>query len=153
MADLVGIVPWEIRYRNAIRPGGVLPNGQIVDESTGLVETLEAIKPAYDAAVAAGDPVGIACAMKNAGVGVGIPDWGRCKLIVEGDGKIHIYTGASCIGQGLGTVLVQTVVTCTGVKREGRGVRAQQYVDRAGLRRHLRQPPDAGDGRGYPPRL
>ena len=118
MADLVGISPWEIRYRNAIRPGGVLPNGQIVDESTGLVETLEAIKPAYDAAVAAGDPVGIACAMKNAGVGVGIPDWGRCKLIVEDDGKIHIYTGASCIGQGLGTVLVQTVVTCTGVKRE-----------------------------------
>ncbi|MBQ4564857.1 MAG: molybdopterin-dependent oxidoreductase, partial [Oscillospiraceae bacterium] len=42
MADLVGITPWEIRYRNAIRPGGVLPNGQIVDNSTGLVETLEA---------------------------------------------------------------------------------------------------------------
>ncbi len=118
MADLVGISPWEIRYRNAIRPGGVLPNGQIVDGSTGLVETLEAIKPAYDAAVAAGDPVGIACAMKNAGVGVGIPDWGRCKLIVEPDGKVHIYTGASCIGQGLGTVLVQTVVTCTGLRRD-----------------------------------
>lgn len=117
MADLVGISPWEIRYRNAIRPGGVLPNGQIVDGSTGLVETLEAVKPAYDAAVAAGDPVGIACAMKNAGVGVGIPDWGRCKLIVESDGKVHIYTGASCIGQGLGTVLVQTVVTCTGLRR------------------------------------
>ena len=117
MADLVGVSPWEIRYRNAIRPGGVLPNGQIVDGSTGLVETLEAIKPAYDAAVAAGDPVGIACAMKNAGVGVGIPDWGRCKLIVEPDGKVHIYTGASCIGQGLGTVLVQTVVTCTGLRR------------------------------------
>ena len=118
MADLVGISPWEIRYRNAIRPGGVLPNGQIVDGSTGLVETLEAIKPAYDAAVAAGDPVGIACAMKNAGVGVGIPDWGRCKLIVESDGKVHIYTGASCIGQGLGTVLVQTAVTCTGLRRD-----------------------------------
>ena len=116
MAELVGISPWEIRYRNAIRPGGVLPNGQIVDGSTGLVETLEAIKPAYDAAVAAGDPVGIACAMKNAGVGVGIPDWGRCKLIVEPDGKVHIYSGASCIGQGLGTVLVQTVVTCTGLR-------------------------------------
>ena len=55
--------------------------------------------------------------MKNAGVGVGLPDWGRCKLIVEGDGKLHIYTGASCIGQGLGTVLVQTVVTCTGLPR------------------------------------
>ena len=118
MADIVGITPWEIRYRNAIRPGGVLPNGQIVDDSTGLVETLEAIKPAYDEAVKNGDPVGIACAMKNAGVGVGIPDWGRCKLIVEDDGKVHIYTGASCIGQGLGTVLVQVVVTNTGLHRD-----------------------------------
>jgi len=117
MADIVGISPWEIRYRNAIRPGGVLPNGQIVGAETGLVETLEAVKPYYDAAVAAGDPVGLGCAMKNAGVGVGLPDWGRCKLIVEEDAKLHIYSGASCIGQGLGTVLVQMIVTFAGLKR------------------------------------
>ena len=118
MAEKVGISPWEIRYRNAIRPWGVLPNGQIVDDSTGLVETLEAIKPYYDEAVAAGKPVGLACAMKNAGVGVGIPDWGRCKLIVEDDGKLHIYTGASCIGQGLGTVLMQMIVSNTDLHRD-----------------------------------
>ena len=118
MADKVGISPWEIRYRNAIRPGGVLPNGQIVGKETGLVETLEAVKEEYDAAVAAGKPVGLACAMKNAGVGVGLPDYGRCKLIVEADEKLHIYTGASCIGQGLGTVLVQMTVTATGLPRD-----------------------------------
>lgn len=118
MADEVGITPWEIRYRNAIRPGGELPNGQIVDESTGLVETLEAVKPYYDAAVAAGKPVGLGCAMKNAGVGVGIPDTGRVKLMVGRDEKVHIYSGASCIGQGLGTVLVQMVVTNTDLRRE-----------------------------------
>ena len=73
MADVVGISPWEIRYRNAIRPGQELPNGQIVDESTGLVETLEAVKPYYEKAKYAG----LACAMKNAGVGVGIPDTGQ----------------------------------------------------------------------------
>lgn len=118
MADKIGITPWEIRYRNAIRPWGVLPNGQIVDDSTGLVETLEAVKEDYEAALAAGKPVGIACAMKNAGVGVGLADWGRVKLIVEADEKLHIYSGASCIGQGLGTVLVQMVVTNTDLKRE-----------------------------------
>ncbi len=118
MADEIGITPWEIRYRNAIRPGGVLPNGQIVDESTGLVETLEAVKEEYDAARAAGKPVGLACAMKNAGVGVGIPDTGRVKLIVQEDQKLHIFAGASCIGQGLGTVLVQMTVSNTDLKRE-----------------------------------
>ena len=113
-ADLVGISPWEIRFRNAIRPGGVLPNGQIVDESTGLVETLLAVKEDFDNAKIKG----IACAMKNAGVGVGIPDWGRCKLIIEDDCKVHIYTGASCIGQGLGTVLVQMIVSNTNLSRD-----------------------------------
>ena len=117
MADLVGISPWEIRLRNAIRPGEVLPNGQIVGPETGLVETLEAVKPYYDEAVKNGDPVGLACAMKNAGVGVGLPDWGRCKLIVGEDAKVHIFSGASCIGQGLGTVLVQMVVTNAHLKR------------------------------------
>ena len=110
MADIVGITPWEIRYRNAIRPGQELPNGQIVDNSTGLVETLEAVKPYVDA----NKYVGLACAMKNAGVGVGIPDTGRVRLAVE-DGKVHIFAGASCIGQGLGTVLTQMVFDQTGI--------------------------------------
>lgn len=118
MAEKIGITPWEIRYVNAIRPWGVLPNGQIVDDSTGLVETLEAVKPYYDAALKAGKPVGIGCAMKNAGVGVGIPDTGRVKLLVQDDGKVHIYSGASCIGQGLGTVLVQNTVEYTGLNRD-----------------------------------
>ena len=113
MADKIGISPWEIRYRNAIRPGEALPNGQIVDGSTGLVETLLAIKDQYEKAQFAG----IACAMKNAGVGVGIPDTGRVRLKIE-DGKVVIYAGASCIGQGLGTVLVQIVCTLTGLPRD-----------------------------------
>ncbi len=118
MAEQVGISPWEIRYRNAIRPGGVLPNGQIVGPETGLVETLEAVKPYYDEAVRNGDPVGLASAMKNSGVGVGLPDWGRAKLIVEEDAKVHIYAGASCLGQGLGTVLTQMVVSNAGIAPE-----------------------------------
>ena len=134
MADLVGISPWEIRYRNAIRPGGVLPNGQIVDDSTGLVETLLAVKDEYDNAKIKG----IACAMKNAGLGVGLPDWGRCKLIVEGDSKVHIYSGASCIGQGLGTVLVQMVCSNTNLSRD----------DIVYERSNTRIAPDSGDTSG-----
>lgn len=60
MAGIVGISPWEIRYRNAIRPGQELPNGQLVDASTGLAETLEAVKDAYESS----PYTGIACAMK-----------------------------------------------------------------------------------------
>lgn len=104
LAEMVGISPWEIRYRNAVRPGQVLPNGQIADASTGIAETLEAVKEIYEQAPYAG----IACAMKNAGVGVGLPDWGRCRLLVQNK-MVQIHAGASCIGQGLGTVLTQVV--------------------------------------------
>ena len=115
MAEKIGITTWEIRYRNAIRPGQVLPNGQIAGAYTGFAETLEAVKPYIDQAEKEKKPWGLGCAMKNAGVGVGIPDTGRVKLIAEKDGKLHVYSGASCIGQGLGTVLVQIVVTYTGL--------------------------------------
>ncbi len=118
MADKVGISHWEIRYRNAIRPGEELANGQIVDEATALVETLEKVKPYWDEAEANGDPVGIACALKNAGVGVGIPDTGRCRLVIEEDGKVHIYCGASDIGQGFHTVAVQIVCEVTNLPRD-----------------------------------
>lgn len=113
MADKVGITPWEIRYRNAIRPGQVLPNGQIADETTAAVETLMAVKPYYDAHPRAG----IACAIKNSGLGVGIPDTGRCRLLVR-DGRVQIHTSAACIGQGMGTVVTQIVCDVTGLPLE-----------------------------------
>ncbi|SDY42468.1 selenium-dependent xanthine dehydrogenase [Eubacterium barkeri] len=111
LAEEVGISPWEIRYRNAIEPGKVLPNGQIADCSTALKETLEAVKEVYE-----GHPgrAGIACAMKNAGVGVGLPDKGRAKLLVR-DGIVEIYAAASDIGQGCATVFIQMLSETTGL--------------------------------------
>ena len=110
LAEMVGITPWEIRYRNAVRPGEVLPNGQIADPATGIAETLEAVKEIYNSE----KYLGIGCAMKNAGVGVGLPDWGRCRLLVK-DGHVEIHAGASCIGQGLGTVLTQVLSETAGL--------------------------------------
>ena len=111
LAEKVGISPWEIRFRNAIEPGKVLPNGQIADPSTALKETLLAVKDVYEA-----NPgrAGIACAMKNSGVGVGLPDKGRARLVIE-DGVCVIYCAASDIGQGCLTVFCQDVAQATGL--------------------------------------
>ncbi|WP_195263559.1 selenium-dependent xanthine dehydrogenase [Clostridium sp. 1001275B_160808_H3] len=111
LAELVGISPWEFRYKNAIRPGQVLPNGQIADEGTALVETLEAVKDAFEN----NKNVGISCAFKNAGLGVGIPDTGRCRIVIK-DGKAVIRTSAACIGQGVGTIATQILCETTGIK-------------------------------------
>lgn len=113
LAEKVGIDPWQIRYINAIEPGAVLPNGQIADCSTALKETLEAVKDAY---YAHPGRAGIACAMKNAGVGVGLPDKGRCNIRVE-NGVAVVYAATSDIGQGCNTVFTQDVAEACGLPR------------------------------------
>lgn len=110
LAELVGISPWEIRYRNAIEPGQELPNGQIADKGTALKETLLAVKDEYEKH----EFVGIACAFKNSGIGVGLPDIGRTTLEVK-DEKVIIRTSAACMGQGVGTILIQVVCETLGV--------------------------------------
>jgi selenium-dependent xanthine dehydrogenase len=106
LAEMVGISPWEIRYRNAIKPGQVLPNGQIAGNDVEFEACLLALKNIYEKARTEGKYVGIAGAFKNAGIGVGLSDIGRCILSVEG-GNVHIRTSAACLGQGLATVLTQ----------------------------------------------
>ena len=114
LAEKVGISPWEIRFRNAIEPGKALPNGQIADCSTALNETLLAVKDVYEQNAA---HAGIACAMKNSGVGVGLPDKGRCKLAVR-NGVVELYSAASDIGQGCATVFLQMLAETTGLPLE-----------------------------------
>ena len=114
LAEKVGISPWEIRFRNAIEPGKALPNGQIADCSTALKETLLAVKDVYEQNA---DHAGIACAMKNSGVGVGLPDKGRCKLAVR-NGVVELYSAASDIGQGCATVFLQMLAETTGLPLE-----------------------------------
>lgn len=110
LAEMVGISPWEIRYRNAIRPGQILPNGQIADESVAMAECLEAVKDVYESNPYAG----IAIAFKNSGTGVGKKDIGRCILAIE-DGKVHIRTSAACMGQGIGIMCTTILCETTGI--------------------------------------
>lgn len=113
LAALVGMDPWEFRYKNAVRPGEALPNGQICSEETGLVECLEAVKEAYYSSPRSG----LAICMKNSGIGVGLPDIGRTTLEVQ-NGIVRIRTGAACIGQGVGTMATQILCETTGLTRD-----------------------------------
>ena len=108
LAKEVGMDPWEFRYKNVVRPGDYLPNGQLCTPDTGIAECLEAVKDAYYAS----DRTGLAICLKNSGVGVGLPDTGRVILEVR-DGKVRIRTSAACIGQGVGTVASQIVCEAT----------------------------------------
>jgi aldehyde oxidoreductase len=114
LAKKVGIDGWEIRWRNILQQGDRFATGQKLEKPFGLKETLLAVKDAYRGAKYAG----IACGIKNCGIGNGMPDPGRASLRVEPDGRVSIRTGYTEMGQGLFTVTIQTAVEETGLPPE-----------------------------------
>ncbi|MCX4244759.1 selenium-dependent xanthine dehydrogenase [Paraliomyxa miuraensis] len=115
LAREVGLDGWGIRRKNAVQVGDTFTTGQVYEKSVGVIATLEAVKDAYYEAKAAGRAVGIACGIKNTGIGNGAKEWGKARLQVEADGTVSIYNGYTEMGQGLLTVLVQCAVEVTGL--------------------------------------
>ena len=105
LAEKVGIDGWEIRWRNAMDTGDTFCSGQVLDKPVGLKKTLLAVRDTYRAARFAG----IACGIKNVGIGNGMPDAGQAVIRVEDtDGRLTIHTGFTEMGQGLTTLLIQS---------------------------------------------
>ena len=115
LAKLAGLDPWEMRFRNALDTGGTFTTGQVLRKSVGLKQTLLAVRDKYEAAKRRGRAVGIACGVKNSGIGNGAKEVGRVHLEVEDDGTIALTCGFSEIGQGLLTVLTQIASEVTGL--------------------------------------
>jgi selenium-dependent xanthine dehydrogenase len=115
LAKKVGIDGWEMRWRNAVRVGDVFSSGQVLDKPIGLERTLQAVKDTYYAARKNGRAVGLACGVKNSGIGNGAIEKGKCRLEVQADGTVNLYSGFTEMGQGLFTVLIQFAVETTGL--------------------------------------
>lgn len=118
LAERVGLDRWKIRYQNAVEVGDRFSTGQVLKKSVGIKKTLEAIKPHYDVAVAAGKSVGLGCGIKNSGIGNGAHEWGKCRLVVEPGGTVTLYNGYTEMGQGLLTILIQFASEVSGVPPE-----------------------------------
>jgi xanthine dehydrogenase molybdenum-binding subunit len=115
LARKAGLDGFEIRWRNALEVGDPFTTGQILEKSVGIRKTLAAVKDRYYEAKRQGRAVGIACGIKNSGIGNGAEEWGRCRLVVEQDGTVSLYNGYTEMGQGLLTVLIQFAVEVTGL--------------------------------------
>ena len=103
LAERVGIDGWEIRWRNALETGDTFGTGQKLGPGVGLKQTLLAVRDVYRGARYAG----IACAVKNTGIGNGVPEGGRAVLRVETDGSVTLFHSWTEMGQGVHTVLRQ----------------------------------------------
>ncbi len=111
LAEKVGIDGYDIRERNILEPGDTFASGQVMDKPFGLRQTLEAVKDQYKS----NPNAGIACGIKNVGIGNGMPDIGRCALTVNSADSITIRVGFTEMGQGLFTICIQFAVEATGL--------------------------------------
>ncbi len=105
-----GFDRWQFRYDNALTEGDVTATGQIITDGVGLRETLLAVKEPFYAAKYAG----LACGLKNTGIGNGMPDEGKVKIEVLKD-KVVLHHGWTEMGQGVHTMAQQFLCTETGI--------------------------------------
>ena len=106
-----GFDRWQIRYDNALVDGLATATGQIL-ENVGIRDTLLAIKNEFYEAKYAG----IACGIKNSGVGNGMKDESFVKIHIVSENKIVIHHGWTEMGQGIHNVAIQTLCQETGLK-------------------------------------
>ncbi len=126
LAREVGLDGYDIRERNVLGPGDRFATGQIMTEACGIRATLEAVRDVYKANAAR---AGIACGIKNTGIGNGLADIGRVLIRVAPGGRLEVLTGFTEMGQGLFTILRQVVHEETGVAPEAMTVATRSEPD------------------------
>ncbi|MFO8067244.1 MAG: selenium-dependent xanthine dehydrogenase [Bacteroidales bacterium] len=104
---------WQIRYDNALEDGAKTATGQKL-QGVGLKKTLEAVKDQFNEAKYAG----IACGLKNTGVGNGMTDESEVKIVIESPEKVIINHGWTEMGQGVHTMALQTLHQETNIDPE-----------------------------------
>ncbi len=119
LAEQVGISGWEMRSRNVVTPGVTWGPGQVLDDGClGARACLDAVRPAYDAAVAAGNAVGMGLGLKNSGLGNGFKEVAKAVLRFRDDGMVEVRHCWTEMGQGVHTVVQQVVIEELGLDAE-----------------------------------
>lgn len=129
LATELGISPIEIRRKNGFQLGSKTATGQVLDQSVGLRESLEACAEAFDWDRRSKETGYIdreRTKLRGVGIGMG---WYRTSIGTAGDacganvyvhedGSVLLYTGITEMGQGAFTVLPQICAEELGVRLE-----------------------------------
>ncbi|MDX6511925.1 MAG: hypothetical protein QOE36_1429, partial [Gaiellaceae bacterium] len=132
LADALGMDPVELRLRNALVPGSVLPTGQRITGSMPVEEVIRrcAELPVPEAEELPRDPVrlpggtgnttrgqgvrrgvGFALGFKNVCYSEGFDDSTAARVRLFADGRAEIHCAAAEVGQGVTDVILQVART------------------------------------------
>jgi xanthine dehydrogenase D subunit len=142
LARRLGMDPVEIRIRNAMSEGSVMPTGQVVDSAAPVAELLRRVSsaPLPAGPRPASEPdlrelpggvsntthgegvvrgVGYGIGIKNVGFSEGFDDYSTARVrleVVADEPSVTVHTAAAEVGQGLVTVQAQIARTELGVE-------------------------------------
>lgn len=115
LADKLGMDPIEFRLKNCLRLGDRIPHGQVLEESVGLVECLQAVRKASDwdrkrreyasqtsSEVRRG--IGVAALFHGTSLGAEGVDAAGCTMQIENDHTVRFTSGLTDYGTGSRTV-------------------------------------------------
>jgi selenium-dependent xanthine dehydrogenase len=114
-----GFDRWKFRWDNALDEGRMTASGQVLGPGVGVRACLLALKERFYAAKNAG----LACGIKNTGIGNAIPDESDVRIEVVSGSKVVIHHGWTEMGQGVHTVARQVVHQETGIDPRAMEVR------------------------------
>jgi xanthine dehydrogenase D subunit len=139
LALACGLDPVEIRVRNAMSEGDLMPTGQVVDSAAPVAELLELVRakpmppdrpfdlrhmPGGVSNTTHGEGVvrgvGYAVGIKNVCFSEGFDDYSTARVrlqLVGGEPAATVHTAACEVGQGLVTIMQQIVRTELGVEQ------------------------------------
>jgi len=106
-----GFDRWKFRYDNALDTGKMTATGQVLEAGVGIRQCLLALKDSFYNAKYAG----LACGIKNSGVGNGMTDFSDVKIRVLEGGRFLIEHGWTEMGQGIHNMAIQTLYQETGI--------------------------------------
>jgi len=129
LADTAGIDRLEFRLKNALRNGQPTVTGQVFDQGVGIVDSLEALKPAWQAANEAAAAYNRLADKSESGLrkGVGLgtcwygcgntslPNPSTIRMGITANGTVVLHQGAMDIGQGANTVITQIAADALGI--------------------------------------
>jgi selenium-dependent xanthine dehydrogenase len=112
LCTLGGFDRWQFRFDNVLDTGSQTATGQILGEGVGLKETLLAVKDEFYEAKFAG----LACGLKNCGIGNGVLEECDVKIDILSENHIVLQHGWTEMGQGVDTVAQQILCEETGIE-------------------------------------
>ena len=125
LAEQTGIDPLEFRLKNALRKGQKTGSGQLLENSVGQAECLEALQSRWQEWRKASEEFNNNSEIIKRGVGIGCC-WYGCgntsmsnpstmRVGINSEGTITLYNGAMDIGQGANTIMIQICAEALGL--------------------------------------